>query len=71
MKPLEPRDTSILMAMAMDELGTWDDRAEPFLSKQARAVALALRKGATGRTAADRAARGILDSVRPDRKQAQ
>ena len=68
MKVLVPRDTSILVAMASDVNGKFDAGMTPLLSKQARPIAMALRRGANGSTPADRRARAIIESVDSNRK---
>ena len=68
MKVLEQRDTSILVAMASDVRGKFDAGMTRLLSKQARPIAKALQRRATGTTSADRRARAIIESVESNRE---
>lgn len=71
MKTLDARDTALLMALAADERGIWAKNIASQLSKNAKPVAVALRKGTSGRSEAARRAAAILDSVRANREAAK
>ena len=68
MKELDHKDTSLLMAMATDSSGRWDSEIVPRLSRSARPVAVALRRGGKGRGDVANRAAAILRSVNSNRK---